>query len=774
MSKRAVKVELLDGSKVLTGIDFEKGQDPILVGRSHECALRTPSEDHTISGKHVRLSWKGGKIVIEDAGSRNGVYADGRRIAKPQKVCEGVLYTLGNYRLSFNAASKKTTAKDAVFHRLKFLSGMSVGKNVRINAKDESPEFEFTIGLDHSCDLRLTDPSVSRKHAVLKVRKGGVCWIEDLGSRNGTYVNGEALKKERLLKNRDKISIAYFEFQYRNDPDKDLHLVAKLIAVSITAAILAIGYSVMNLMMPESEQYLSEADRFAKAEKFVAAERALDEVKKCRDAGTDDIKERVEEFRRKLTKWKLTCEGWEETKRLLGNGYVKDGRAALKNSLRPENQDGWAWNNEASTVFMAEATSVDEAIDLCYEAKDIVDDARDKIVSKEELLSFNKRLGNALADTSGCLGKPYMKHVVDYMMGFKESLGKIINRIEEVDRVVDGIDLEEPDFSDVIHKLKTVLSDGELASAIKNHVKKIVPIIERLNEAQKFLEKEKEHICDMDFALVSSTKESFPLPDKGECALSSKLSDLRLRMQEIHVSYLNVSDNLAPMVRNLAALGIRDGDRGALVNYVTSKSNWDKVLDFDCFKARFPRASRVDPTSVYDEMIGIEYTYANLRLLPDQPKRQTEVLMNFIPKTQTIKAAFGQVKTFLSFMERDGLKGFKAGKLGHLYALGADVISERDGLVNLLHKRTKQNGKMNRGEIIAGYYAEYFSDAPSYPELCALQMAFKSLQKEVNSLYEQYDAENDPEKRIVIGKKILEIGIPGMEAVRKIWVQNEE
>jgi two-component system response regulator HydG len=47
----------------------------------------------------------------------------------------------------------------------------------------------FTVGKSPVCDLTLPDPAVSRRHIALEPR-GGVLHLEDLGSTNGTFVNG--------------------------------------------------------------------------------------------------------------------------------------------------------------------------------------------------------------------------------------------------------------------------------------------------------------------------------------------------------------------------------------------------------------------------------------------------------------------------------------------------------------------------------------------------------------------------------------------------------
>jgi len=58
-------------------------------------------------------------------------------------------------------------------------------------------EGENMIGRAVGVPVMLANPSVSRFHARITLR-GGEIWLEDLGSKNGTYVNGEAVQAVRL------------------------------------------------------------------------------------------------------------------------------------------------------------------------------------------------------------------------------------------------------------------------------------------------------------------------------------------------------------------------------------------------------------------------------------------------------------------------------------------------------------------------------------------------------------------------------------------------
>ena len=78
-------------------------------------------------------------------------------------------------------------------------------------------ESELRIGRGEQNDLRLNDASVSRYHAFLR-RVDGRYLLSDVGSQNGTFVNGERVTGERPLHNHDQIQIGNTRLVFR-DPD---------------------------------------------------------------------------------------------------------------------------------------------------------------------------------------------------------------------------------------------------------------------------------------------------------------------------------------------------------------------------------------------------------------------------------------------------------------------------------------------------------------------------------------------------------------------------
>jgi predicted component of type VI protein secretion system len=73
------------------------------------------------------------------------------------------------------------------------------------------------IGRKEDCDVRLEHKSVSKLHCVV-VKTDGLLLLRDLGSTNGTRVNGTRVRRAALLPN-DQLAIAHFKFRISLGPD---------------------------------------------------------------------------------------------------------------------------------------------------------------------------------------------------------------------------------------------------------------------------------------------------------------------------------------------------------------------------------------------------------------------------------------------------------------------------------------------------------------------------------------------------------------------------
>src|ERR1700726_3444219 len=75
---------------------------------------------------------------------------------------------------------------------------------------------EFIFGRGLECHIRPDSDWVSRQHCLLRVADDGV-YLRDLGSRNGTLVNGRLVSSECRLDHHDHIQIGPLVFEVRLD-----------------------------------------------------------------------------------------------------------------------------------------------------------------------------------------------------------------------------------------------------------------------------------------------------------------------------------------------------------------------------------------------------------------------------------------------------------------------------------------------------------------------------------------------------------------------------
>ncbi len=71
--------------------------------------------------------------------------------------------------------------------------------------------FPFRVGRNPGLSLTLSSDSVSKEHAELFLEDGQLC-VFDLGSKNGTFVNGERIEQSRLREG-DILHIGQVEFR---------------------------------------------------------------------------------------------------------------------------------------------------------------------------------------------------------------------------------------------------------------------------------------------------------------------------------------------------------------------------------------------------------------------------------------------------------------------------------------------------------------------------------------------------------------------------------
>lgn len=87
------------------------------------------------------------------------------------------------------------------------------------------PDGSYTLGRDPWCDVVVQDRACSRRHARIAIAAGNEeAWLEDTGSRNGTFLNGTKLSGPTLIPDGGQVRLGstIFIFTYKEQLDVDL------------------------------------------------------------------------------------------------------------------------------------------------------------------------------------------------------------------------------------------------------------------------------------------------------------------------------------------------------------------------------------------------------------------------------------------------------------------------------------------------------------------------------------------------------------------------
>ncbi len=168
----------------------------VTFGRDPDCDIVLTSQ--FVSRSHGRFVFAGNCWRIEDNNSKNGLLLNMMPVQQ-YAVHDGDILNI------FDDGDNSRGV-------LMVLSGEEGMKWQRLELTPGKP---VTAGRDNSCDICLSHVSVSKRHASF-LFDGRGCVVSDMGSTNGTFVNGRSLRGQMQLREKDVVYIADSKLIYFN------------------------------------------------------------------------------------------------------------------------------------------------------------------------------------------------------------------------------------------------------------------------------------------------------------------------------------------------------------------------------------------------------------------------------------------------------------------------------------------------------------------------------------------------------------------------------
>jgi pSer/pThr/pTyr-binding forkhead associated (FHA) protein len=91
---------------------------------------------------------------------------------------------------------------------------------------------EIIIGREPGSDIQIDNIAISREHACI-VKGPNDCFIEDMNSKNGIFINGKKINK-KFLKTNDEITIGKYSLQIVLEEDPELRKKRQSIGIDTT------------------------------------------------------------------------------------------------------------------------------------------------------------------------------------------------------------------------------------------------------------------------------------------------------------------------------------------------------------------------------------------------------------------------------------------------------------------------------------------------------------------------------------------------------------
>jgi pSer/pThr/pTyr-binding forkhead associated (FHA) protein len=213
------------------GAIYELERDSVALGRGSKNDIII--HDNEISREHCVFRRVMDDYEVQDLNSSNGTFVNGQRVQAVWLLQPGAIVEFGDtitmeYERSARkaapaaspgAADGKADGNSVLHYSLMMTMGPEMGQVHRLDS------LIITVGRDLTNDVVIQDPEISRFHMRLRRTDKGYS-VEDMGSTNGTFVNGSVIDGVKLLNPDDVIRLArQVRLQYvaRSEPVKSVN-----------------------------------------------------------------------------------------------------------------------------------------------------------------------------------------------------------------------------------------------------------------------------------------------------------------------------------------------------------------------------------------------------------------------------------------------------------------------------------------------------------------------------------------------------------------------
>ena len=182
------------------------GAGPWRLGRNPDADASFP-DDRACSREHARITRDETGFLLEHLSASAATTVNGKTVSGPVLLRDGAVVMFGMQRVVFTLLGEDASEATTIGRMTDYVSAevrRPLGQGLTVGRQD----YPEQLVLDH--------PAVSRRHAAFQ-RKGETVVVRDLGSTNGTFVNGVRIDRPTVVGPGDRVDVGPFQLALHGD-----------------------------------------------------------------------------------------------------------------------------------------------------------------------------------------------------------------------------------------------------------------------------------------------------------------------------------------------------------------------------------------------------------------------------------------------------------------------------------------------------------------------------------------------------------------------------
>ena len=723
----------------------------LTIGRAEDNDLVIPETDRSCGAHHAKLHIVQNGVKLT-ACEKNRVFFHGEKVSSTV-LKKNDRASIGDSELFVKSISEAASAPCDV-HRLETHGGERNGEIIRL---EKSP---FRIGSAADNDLVLKSDVVSRHHAEIRIAENGETWLRDMGSSNGTFVNGERLKRqERMLMDLDEISVACFDYAFldKNVVHTRTHFGKKILILICTLFLVAGFFGLYYMVSPKTETVIDVIDYYLRQNNYAAAKRIL--AKMPDSKGFQRYQKQYRDYSSSIPNYENTYNALLAFRNELQDSQWNNA-AECFGRLELEDSEAWNQADPQTPVIQHQVQEEKKLLDTQLSLRNMatsLDTTVNQLKAKwKEMQPLQKRLKEELE------AEP--TEVPDYLHPLYQA---ILHQLSDLENDCGLLRIIESKLNDLTDSgnLKQINDFISFLSTDESDISGILKVYKRdLLNRMKIIRDNLQSLDENDQALFDLRTDDLHvvhLISSDDCVMIPQLFKLRERMGDRLLAQFRGRDQWRGLQESLAVYRLEPGRLPESIAIFSNESLLERVFSLTDLDVSGSRIVSAD----YEKLFGERYFYEVLQqtvhsssnlyasdLLPD---------IQYIPQCIHLKDMYRKVSEALFWCNLPQNAWMMHGKIQKMKEYYQAIMDTRKNVLGACSNIAARN-KNNRQYFLAK--TAYFFFAPAGPDVPAQMQTFGEEWRKFRLEQQNYIYSYDPmdeSKSAQIKEYVIKNGIPG-------------